>query len=161
MITLEELYQRELDSKNKSGVRSRKKKKKKKSSEQSVEVEEKQEVKVDEVQEEISDDIKEAQHDFWRPYEIKDFILPEFKIPVKKSHNYESYKRKELSRVLTFIDYVKRIRRKTGCTGIPIPTTSRRNLMIWGYEMAITRAIKFNFNSHQITSSSNAGSTRI
>ena len=141
MITLEELYQRELDSKNKSGVRSRKKKKK--SSEQPVNDEEKQEVKVDEVQEEISEDIKEAQHDFWRPYEIQDFILPEFKIPVKKSHNYESYKRKELSRVLTFIDYVKRIRYKTGCTAIPIPTTSRRNLMIWGYEMAITRAIKF------------------
>ena len=141
MITLEELYQRELDSKNKSGVRSRKKKKK--SSEQPVEVEEKQEVKVDKIQEDISEDIKEAQHDFWRPYEIKDFILPEFKIPVKKSHNYESYKRKELSRVLTFIDYVKRIRYKTGCTAIPIPTTSRRNLMIWDHPMAITRAIKF------------------
>ena len=140
MITLEELYKRELDSKNKGGVRS---KKKKKTSKQPVEDEEKQEVKVDEAQEDISEDIKEAQHDFWRPYEIQDFILPEFKIPVKKSHNYESYKRKELSRVLTFIDYVKRIRYKTGCTAIPIPTTSRRNLMIWGYEMAITRAIKF------------------
>ena len=107
MITLEELYKRELDSKNKGGVRSRKKKKK--SSEQLVEVEEKQEVKVDEVQEELSEDVKEAQHDFWRPYEIQDFILPEFKIPVKKSHYYESYKRKELSRILVFIDYIKRI----------------------------------------------------
>ena len=140
MITLEELYKRDLESKDKSKSRPRKKKK---SSDPQVEVEDKQEIKVDEVQEDIQEDIKEAQHDCWRPYEIKDFILPEFKIPVKKSHNYETYKRKELSKILTLIDYIKRKRYKTGCTALPIPTTSRLNLMIWEYPMAITRAIKF------------------
>lgn len=48
-----------------------------------------------------------------------------------------------LSQVLTFIDFTQRKRLKTGCTIIPIPTTSRQNLMIWGYPMAISRAIDF------------------
>ena len=71
MITLEELYKREQDSKNKEKVRP---KRKKKASEQPLAVEDKQEIKVDEVQEDISEDIIEAKHDYWRPYEIKDFL---------------------------------------------------------------------------------------
>lgn len=132
MITLEELYKRDLESKEKGRARVRKKNK---TSYRST--------KVDEVQKDIQEDIKEAQHDCWRPYEIKDYVLPEFNIPVKKSHNYETYKRKELSKILTLIDYIKRKRYRTGCTALPIPTTSRLNLMIWEYPMAITRAIKF------------------
>ena len=102
-------------------------------------------------EEEDEEGAKQSKLDGWKPLKIEGAALPEFKIPVKKSHNYESYKRKELSRVLTFIDYVKRIRYKTGCTAIPIPTTSRRNLMIWGNKMAVSRAIDFMIEMGLIT----------
>lgn len=81
--------------------------------------------------------------DNWRPCELHDVPVPEFNIPVKSSNNYEVYKREQLSKILTFIDFVKRKRLKSGCTAMPIPTTSRLNLMIWGHPMAITRAIEF------------------
>lgn len=90
-----------------------------------------------------SEEIKSEMIDNWKPYQIKDYDLPEFQIPVKKSNNYESSKREMLSKIMTFIEITQRKRFKSGCTAIAIPTTSRQNLMIWGYPMAITRAIEF------------------
>ena len=81
--------------------------------------------------------------DNWKPYSLEDYTTPKFEVPVKKSNSYEVYKKQELSKVLAFIEYAQRKRLKEGCTAMPIPTTSQRNLMIWGYPKAISRAIKF------------------
>lgn len=116
---------------------------KKEQQKESSETGDKQEIKVEKLQEAISEEVQETKFDGWKPYEIKEYTLPEFKIPVKKSNNYEAAKRQQLSKILAFIEFAKRKRLKTGCTAIPIPTTSRVNLMIWGYPKAISRAIKF------------------
>lgn len=92
--------------------------------------------------EENDEEINEAKLDNWKPHEIKGLPLPEFNIPVKKSRNFEMYKREQFSKILTFIEYTKRKRIGNGCTALPIPTTSSVNLMIWGYPMAVSRAIK-------------------
>ena len=81
--------------------------------------------------------------DNWKPYPLEGYATLKFEIPVKKSNSYEVYKKQELSKVLAFIEYAQRKRLKEGCTAMPIPTTSQRNLMIWGYPKAISRAIKF------------------
>lgn len=99
--------------------------------------------KVERILEDSPEEIRCSMLDNWKPYQIKDYVLPVFKIPVKKSNNYESSKVEMLSKILTFIDFAQRKRCKNGCTAMPIPTTSRQNLMIWGSEMAVSRAIKF------------------
>lgn len=106
-------------------------------------IEDNEEAKNKRVQTENANENRGASLDNWRPYELHGINVPEFKIPVKSSNNYEVYKREQLSRILTFIDFAKRKRLKSGCTAMPIPTTSRLNLMIWGHPMAITRAIEF------------------
>ena len=119
MVTLEELYKRDQESKK---------------------------VKFNKFNKTSDEDIEEqkrAKRDGWKPFEITGISPPEFSIPVRKSNNFESSKRDMLSRVLTFIEYAQRKRIKGGCTAMPIPVTSRQNLMIWGYPKAVSRAIAF------------------
>ena len=87
------------------------------------------------------EDTVSNKEEHWKPYEIKDFTLPEFQIPVKKSNNAKASLYKQLSKVLAFVDFTKRKRAGQGCTVMPIPTTSRQNLMIWDSSMAVSRAI--------------------
>lgn len=94
---------------------------------------------------------KQSKLDRWKPYEIKGAVTPEFKIPIKKSNNSDLATRDMLSKVLTFILFTQHRRYKTGCTAMPIPTTSRQNLMIWGNKMAVSRAIKFMIEMGLIT----------
>lgn len=99
--------------------------------------------KFERLQEQNDEELKSYKMDVWKPYEIKGAIVPEFNIPVRKSNNSEHATREMLSKILKFIDYVKRKRINHGCTAMPIPTTSNRNLMIWGSEMGVSRAIQF------------------
>ena len=60
-----------------------------------------------------SEEIKSEIIDNWKPYQIKNYVLPEFQIPVKKSNNYESSKRDMLSKIMTFIEITQRKRFNT------------------------------------------------
>ena len=87
MVTLEELYKRDQESKK---------------------------VKFNKFNKTSDEDIEEqkrAKLDGWKPFEITGMRPPEFNIPVRKSNNFESSKRDMLSRVLTFIEYAQRKRR--------------------------------------------------
>lgn len=107
--------------------------------------------KTDRILDNDSEEVKEELLDTWKPYQLEDYVLPEFKIPVRKSHNYESSKPETLSKILTFVENTQRKRLKNGCTVIPIPTTSKQNLMIWGYPEAVHRAIKYMMEMGLIT----------
>ena len=91
----------------------------------------------------LSENLEEVQSallDNWKPYLIKNITPPQFNLP---SNTYGAPMREMLSKILTFIDFAQRKRFKEGCTAMPIPTTSRQNLMIWGYPKAVSRAVKF------------------
>lgn len=159
MITLEELYQRDKDAREKE----KKYNKEKRVGKRAIEVpnesmqsspmvtdvlensasKDKLEDKMDFISADDPAELHSSMLDNWKPYHIDDCVIPEFQIPVKKSNNYEASKREMLSKVLTFIDFAQRKRHKDGCTIMPIPTTSRQNLMIWGYPKAVSRAIQF------------------
>ena len=99
--------------------------------------------KLERLKEDIPEEVEAAQQDRWKPFKLEGEVPPKFNIPVNKSNNCDSYNRDRLSRVLRFIEFTRRKRFKEGCTVIPIPTTSRQNLLIWGYPMAVSRDIKF------------------
>ena len=151
VITLEELLRWDEVAKDKLKEENKGKKKgRKKKKISDVQGDEQTDIKKDKLQDKLDlvfeDDPDEVQSrlvDNWKPYLIENCSVPEFKIPEKKSNNFETYKRSELSRILTFIEFAQRKRIKGGCTAMPIPTTSRKNLMIWGYPKAISRAIEF------------------
>ena len=98
--------------------------------------------KTDRFFEENSDEIKSELFDTWKPFQIEFNILPEFKPLERKSNNFGTSKIDRMSRILTFVENTQRKRYKEGCTVIPIPQTSKQNLMIWGYSMKISRAIE-------------------
>lgn len=89
------------------------------------------------------DEVKCGLIDTWKPCALEGYETPQFKIPINNSNNSGNHTCEELSRVLAFIECVQRKRIKGGCTAMPIPTTSRKNLMIWGYPKKISRGIKF------------------
>ena len=151
MVTLEELFEwDEVARKKKKEENEQKKKSKKKSKAEVVEVIEEAPEERDKTQDKLELALEDNQEeivcsliDNWKPCALEGYVTPKFEIPVKKSNNYETYKRAELSRVLAFIEYAQKKRIKGGCTAMPIPTTSRKNLMIWGYPKAISRGIEF------------------
>ena len=151
MLTLEELMKwEEVARKKKKEENEQKRKSKKKSKTKVVEVVDEVPVERDKIQDKLELALEDDQEevvcsliDNWKPCALEGYATPKFEIPVKKSNNYETYKRAELSRVLAFIEHAQKKRIKGGCTAMPIPTTSRKNLMIWGYPKAISRGIKF------------------
>lgn len=160
MITLEELFQKDKEAKEREKEKNKERRRVSKivlkaieeqAEEQTPsaenisidEKEDKQQDKLDRALEDNTEDVQCSMLDNWKPYRIMDYVLPEFKIPVKKSNNYEFAKREMLSKILTFIDFAQRKRYKEGCTAMPIPSTSRQNLLIWGYPKSVSRAIAF------------------
>lgn len=131
MITLEELLKRNEEAK----ILAKERKKKPKVN--------KEDAKLQQLQNENPETVKATRLDTWKPHRIKEYVLPEFKIPTTNSNNYEVTKREKLSKVLTFIHFTQRKRLKDGCTELPIPLTSRKNQMIWGYPKAVERGIKY------------------
>lgn len=142
MVTLEELFRRDKEAKEREKEANRSKREAKKKSETAVSSDD-LEAKLELIAEVDPEEVHRDMMDSWKPFAIKDCVVPEFKIPVRKSNNYELAKREQLSRILTFIDFVKRKRSKTGCTIMPIPTTSSQNLLIWEHEKAVSRAVQF------------------
>lgn len=116
MITLEELYKRKQETENSKILEKRKE------SQLGTEC------------------LKEEspKSDKWKPQEVKNFTLPEFKIPGKLTDK----KQEMLSKILTFVNITQKRRLKCGCTAMPIPTTSKKNLLIWGNKMNVSRAIE-------------------
>lgn len=154
MITLEELFQKDREAKEKEKGKQRKRASKKTETEaenqtesQDSGIENKKAIREDKLQDKMDWDLSEnpeevqsALLDNWKPYLIKDCPPPKFKMP---SNTYGTPMREMLSKILTFVDFAQRKRFKEGCTAMPIPTTSRQNLMIWGYPKAVSRAIQF------------------
>ena len=156
MITLEELFQKDSESREKE--KERNKQRKRASQKSDAESENKTEPQdsgieckdtivkdklQDKVERNLSENVEEVQSsllDNWKPYLIKDLPLPEFYMP---SNTYGAPMREMLGKILAFVDFTQRKRFKEGCTAMPIPTTSRQNLMIWGYPKAVSRAIQF------------------
>ena len=151
MVTLEELFEWDEEARKKKKEENEQKgKTKKESKAESVETVDEASEERDKTQEKLEcaleddpEEIVSSLIDNWKPYTLEGYATPKFEIPVKKSNNYETYKRLELSRVLAFIEYAQKKRTKGGCTAMPIPTTSRKNLMIWGYPKAVSRGIEF------------------
>ena len=145
MITLEELYNRIIEEKEERKKENERKKKEKISNKEII-LETKEKDNLDNKTELMilsgDDVVKSTMLDRWKPFSIENYVLPKFKIPFKNSNNTEKATIGHLRQILAFVEYVQKIRFKNGCTIIPIPTTSNRNLMIWGYPMAITRGKK-------------------
>lgn len=151
MVTLEELFEwDEVARKKKKEENKQKRKTKKGTKTEVVEIADEASGEKDKMQDKLEcalendmEEVVSALIDNWKPCALEGYATPKFEIPVKKSNNYEAYKRQELSRVLAFIEYAQKKRIKGGCTAMPIPSTSRKNLMIWGYPKAIMRGIEF------------------
>ena len=73
----------------------------------------------------------------------KDVVFIPFNIP--KTRKQASLK-EQLSKVLAFIDLNKQRRFNDGLTVMPIPTTNKRLISIWGSQREVSRAIKFMCN---------------
>lgn len=79
----------------------------------------------------------------WEPRRADYYVLPVFHITESKAKVAEAKLRTKLSKVLAFIDTVKHKRFKDGCTIMPISSTNKDNLAIWGNEMNVSRAIAY------------------
>ncbi len=79
----------------------------------------------------------------WEPRQADSYISPVFHITESKAKGAEAKLRTKLSKVLAFIDSVKHKRFKDGCTIMPISSTNKDNLAIWGNEMNVSRAIAY------------------
>ena len=79
----------------------------------------------------------------WQPVRAEEYELPEFKIVESKAKGANSKLRNKLSKVLTFINFVKHKRYKEGCTIIPISTTSKDYLSIWNNKTGVSNGIAF------------------
>ena len=79
----------------------------------------------------------------WEPKRADNYVLPVFNITESKAKGAEAKLRTKLSKVLAFIDSVKHKRFKDGCTIMPISSTNKDNLAIWGNEMNVSRAIAY------------------
>lgn len=81
---------------------------------------------------------------YWEPIRFKgDCEIPNFEVKIPNSRNGLCSTRDQLSKVLAFIDTVKRNRFKTGITIMPIATTSKRNINIWGRKQNVSNAIEY------------------
>lgn len=79
----------------------------------------------------------------WVPQRSEDYELPTFEIKESCAKGAEAKLKNKLSKVLAFIDLVKRKRFKEGCTIMPISVTNKDNLAIWENEKGVSRAIAY------------------
>ena len=80
----------------------------------------------------------------WKPERCDDYTLPAFRVPTYNI-NVKGAKakwQKGLANIYTFIKSMQHKRYKEGCTIIPIPTTAKVNLDIWGTPTSIVNARK-------------------
>ena len=81
---------------------------------------------------------------YWEPIRFKgDCETPNFEIKIPNSRNGLYTTKEQLSKVLIFIDSIKKNRLKTGITLMPIATTSKRNINIWGRKQNVSNAIEY------------------
>lgn len=100
--------------------------------------------------EEIAGRLKDSKdYDFtinrldWKPQGVEPYNAPKFNIKESKAKGAETKLRNKLSKVLAFINSMKYIRIKEGCTLMPISVTNKENLGIWGNEMGVSRGIAY------------------
>lgn len=79
----------------------------------------------------------------WKPQKIEPYSLPNFFIKESKAKGAETKLRNKLSKVLAFVNSIKYIRDKEGCTIMPIGVTNKENLAIWSNEKGVSRAIAY------------------
>ena len=80
----------------------------------------------------------------WKPKRYEgDCEIPNFEIKIPNSRNGLYTTKDQLSKILTFIDTIKKKRLKNGITIIPIATTSKRNIYIWGGKQNVSNAIEY------------------
>ena len=100
--------------------------------------------------EEIAGRLKDSKdYDFtinrldWKPQGVEAYNTPKFNIKESKAKGAETKLRNKLGKVLAFINSMKYIRIKEGCTLMPISVTNKENLAIWGNEMGVSRGIAY------------------
>lgn len=100
--------------------------------------------------EEIAGRLKDSKdYDFtinrldWKPQGIEPYKTPKLNIKESKAKGAETKLRDKLGKVLAFINSMKYIRIKDGCTLMPISVTNKENLAIWGNEMGVSRGIAY------------------
>ena len=100
--------------------------------------------------EEIAGRLKDSKdYDFtinrldWKPQGVEPYKTPKFNIKESKAKGAETKLRNKLGKVLAFINSMKYIRIKEGCTLMPITVTNKENLAIWGNEMGVSRGIAY------------------
>lgn len=100
--------------------------------------------------EEIAGRLKDSKdYDFtinrldWKPQGVEPYKTPKFNIKESKAKGAETKLRNKLGKVLAFINSMKYIRIKEGCTLMPISVTNKENLAIWGNEMGVSRGIAY------------------
>jgi hypothetical protein len=76
----------------------------------------------------------------WRPIECKEYVVPELKIPEVRS---KACTKKTLGKVLAFIDMVKYKRLASGCTIMPIASTSKKFISICGSQQNASNLIRY------------------
>lgn len=101
--------------------------------------------KVEEVEDDSEFFYGEEEKDWeWKPKRYEgDCKAPNFEIKIPNSRNGLYTTKEQLSKVLTFIDTIKKKRLKNGITIIPIATTSKRNIYIWGGKQNVSNAIEY------------------
>lgn len=77
-----------------------------------------------------------------KPRKITNYIPPKFTVPTGKSKNFNYTLRSQFSRILTFIKFNQKRRYSDACTVLYIATTSKENEMIWGYHERVSDAIE-------------------
>ncbi len=100
--------------------------------------------------EEIAGRLKDSKdYDFtinrldWKPQGVEPYKTPKFNIKESKAKGAETKLRNKLGKVLAFINSMKYIRIKEGCTLMPVSVTNKENLAIWGNEMGVSRGIAY------------------
>lgn len=75
------------------------------------------------------------------PNTIDNYVVPDFNINKSNMSGKKPASSKVLSKILTFVHSVQKIRVRNACTIMPIAVTSNEYLSIWGSEKNISRAV--------------------
>ena len=99
----------------------------------------------------------EEDDDFsWEPIRPESFEVPKFQIIESNAPGASKKLKNKLSYILSFIDSIKHIRFSDGCTLMPIPIYSSRNIDIWGSPRNVSNATKYMISIGLITQETKA-----